>query len=42
MRYRFVEEALAEYIAAGQFYNRRLPGIGDAFLDEVEAGIQKS
>ncbi len=41
MTYRFADEALAEYIAAGQFYNRQVPGLGDAFADAVEAGVQK-
>jgi plasmid stabilization system protein ParE len=39
MRHRFVEEALAEFIAAGRYYNRQVPGLGDAFVDEVETGI---
>jgi len=39
MNYRFVDEALAEYISAGLYYERREPGLGDAFMDEVEAGI---
>ncbi len=39
MRHRFVDEALAEFIAAGRYYNRQVPGLGDAFVDEVEAGI---
>jgi hypothetical protein len=38
MRHRFVDEALAELIAAGRFYNRQVPGLGDAFVDEVETG----
>ncbi len=32
---------MAEYIAAGQYYNRQVSGLGDAFADEIEAGIQK-
>jgi toxin ParE1/3/4 len=40
MKHRFVEEALAEFIAAGRYYNQRVPGLGDAFVDEVEAGIR--
>lgn len=40
MTFRFNSEALAEYIAAGQYYNRQMPGLGDEFADEVEAGIQ--
>jgi toxin ParE1/3/4 len=40
MTHRFVDEALAEFIAAGRYYNRQVPGLGDAFVDEVEAGIE--
>lgn len=40
MKFRFVDEALAEFIAAGRYYNRQVPGLGDAFVDEIEAGIQ--
>jgi len=40
MKHRFAEEALQEFIAAGRYYNRQVPGLGDAFVDEVEAGIQ--
>jgi toxin ParE1/3/4 len=39
MRHRFVDEALAELIAAGRYYNKQVAGLGDAFVDEVEAGI---
>lgn len=39
MRHRFVDEAAAEFLAAGRYYNRQVPGLGDAFVDEVEAGI---
>jgi plasmid stabilization system protein ParE len=39
MTYRFVDAALDEYIAAGRYYERQQPGLGDAFTDEVEAGI---
>ncbi|HEU5080935.1 MAG TPA: type II toxin-antitoxin system RelE/ParE family toxin [Opitutaceae bacterium] len=39
MRYGFADAALEEYIAAGQYYNRKVPGLGDAFVDEVEAGV---
>jgi toxin ParE1/3/4 len=39
MRPRFVDEALAEFIAAGRYYIRQLPGLGDAFVDEVATGI---
>jgi toxin ParE1/3/4 len=40
MKYRFADAALAEYIAAGEYYNGKIPGLGDAFADEIEAGIQ--
>jgi toxin ParE1/3/4 len=40
MRHRFVDEALTELVAAGRYYNRQLPGLGDALVDEVEAGIE--
>ncbi len=41
MNLRFAEEALAEYIAAGQYYNEQVPGLGDAFVNEVEVGVGK-
>lgn len=41
MTYRFADEALAEYIAAGRYYNQQVPGLGDAFADEIEAGIRQ-
>jgi len=41
MTFRFAGAALAEYIAAGEYYNRQVPGLGDAFADEIEAGISK-
>ena len=40
MKYRFADAALAEYIAAGQYYNGKVPGLGDAFVNEVEAGVR--
>ena len=40
MKHRFVDEALAELKAAGRYYNRQVPGLGDTFVDEVEAGIE--
>ncbi len=40
MRYRFADAALAEYVAAGQYYNQKVPGLGDAFADEIEAGVR--
>ena len=30
MKYRFVNEALAEFIEAAGYYNRQVPGLGDA------------
>ena len=39
MRYRFVETALDEFIETGRYYNQQLPGLGDAFVDAVENGI---
>ena len=41
MTFRFADEALAEDIAAGQYYNRQVPGLGDALVNEVEASIGK-
>ncbi len=41
MTYRFADEALAEYIAAGRYYNQQVPGLGAAFADEIEAGIRQ-
>ncbi len=40
MKFRFADEALSEFIAAARFYNQQVPGLGDAFADEIEAGIQ--
>lgn len=40
MNYRFADAALAEYIAAGLYYNRKVAGLGDAFAEEVEAAIR--
>ena len=39
MRHRFVDEALAEFIEAGRYYNRQVAGLGDAFVGEIETGI---
>ena len=41
MKYRFAESALAEYIAAGHYYNQQVPGLGAAFADEIEAGTRR-
>ena len=38
---RFAAEAVAEYVAAGIYYNQRVPGLGDEFANEIEAGIEK-
>jgi hypothetical protein len=42
MTHRFVDEALAEYIAAGRYYSQQVPGLGDAFMDEVEPVLRPS
>jgi plasmid stabilization system protein ParE len=39
---RFVAVALAEFIAAGRYYNEQIPDLGDDFIDEIEAGIGKT
>jgi toxin ParE1/3/4 len=41
MTFRFADEALAEFIAAGRYYNRQVPGLGDAFVDAVETGVRQ-
>ncbi len=40
MRFRFEAGALAEYIAAGRYYNRQVQGLGDDFAEEIEAGVK--
>ena len=40
MKHRFVDEALAEFIAAARYYNKQVPGLGETFADEVETGIE--
>jgi plasmid stabilization system protein ParE len=40
MIFRFNDEALAELIAAGKYYNQQVPGLGIEFADEVEAGVR--
>src|SRR5689334_7087103 len=40
MKHRFADEALAELIAAGTYYSRQIPGLGEDFVDEVERGIE--
>jgi hypothetical protein len=42
MTFPFNAEALAEYIAAGQYYNRLVPGLGDEFADEIESESEQS
>ncbi len=39
MTFRFADEALAEFIADGRYYNGQVPGLGDAFVNEIETGI---
>lgn len=41
MIHRFADEALAEFIEAGRYFNRQVPGLGDDFADEIESGIRK-
>jgi toxin ParE1/3/4 len=41
MNFRFADQALAEFIAAGQYYNQQVPGLGDALVNEVEAGVRQ-
>lgn len=36
MTVRFNDEALAEYIAAGQYYNRQVPGLGNEFAGKTQ------
>ena len=39
MRAEFHAEAEEEFIEASQFYNSRVPGLGDRFISEVEQAI---
>ena len=41
MEVRFHPDALAEMIAAAQYYDRRVPGLGARFLDAVEAAARQ-
>ena len=41
MIHRFDDEALAEFIEAGRYFNRQVPGLGDDFVDEVESGVRQ-
>lgn len=41
MIHRFADAALTEFIEAGLYYNRQVPGLGDDFVDEIESGIRK-
>lgn len=40
MNPRYVDAALAEFIAAGLYYNRQVPGLGDEFVAEIEAAVR--
>lgn len=40
MTFHYADAALAEFIAAGRYYNRQVPGLGDDFVDEIEAAVQ--
>ena len=33
-------DAEAELIEAAQFYERKVPGLGDQFLDAVDSGVR--
>ena len=39
MKVRFIAPAKRELIGASRFYEKRVSGLGGAFLDEVEHGI---
>ena len=39
MKAEFHTEAEEEFIEASQFYNSRVPGLGDRFISEVEQAI---
>lgn len=41
MTHRFADEALAEFIEAGRYFNRQVPGLGDDFADEIDSGARK-
>jgi toxin ParE1/3/4 len=41
MTFRYADEALAEFIAAGTYFNRQVPGLGDVFAHEIEAAVAK-
>ena len=40
MKHRFADKALAKLIAAGTYYSRQIPGLGDDFVDEVGRDIE--
>jgi toxin ParE1/3/4 len=40
MTHRYAEAALAEFIAAGRYYNRQVPGLGDEFVNEIEDAVR--
>lgn len=39
-RVRFLRPAEVELVSAARFYESRAPGLGDAFLDKVDAAIR--
>lgn len=39
MRAEFHTEAEEEFVEASQFYNLRVPGLGDRFISEVEGAV---
>ena len=40
--HRFDDEALAEFIEAGRYFNRQVPGLGDDFVDESNRAFGRS
>ena len=38
---RYLPEAKDEFIEAAKFYERREPGLGDRFLDELESCLER-
>jgi len=41
MNFRFLSPALAELSEAAEFYEKRVPGLGVDFLDEVDRAIER-
>lgn len=41
MTYRFLSPALTEVREAAEFYERRVPGLGTDFLDELDAAVER-